>query len=182
MSAGGGGPIDGFTLTNGSLEVTAIAYGAILTSIRTPDRDGHLVDVALGFDTLDDYLTRNRYFGAVVGRYGNRIAHGRFLLDGRTVQLDANKGAHHLHGGHRGFDKVTWAAERIVRDGDMALAFSYVSADGEEGYPGMLRTSVVYTLTARDQLVIDYAATTDRATISGRLSRSARASTAITRS
>jgi aldose 1-epimerase len=157
--------IDSCTLTNGAVEVTAIAYGAILTSIRTPDRDGRLADIALGFDTLDDYLTRNRYFGAVVGRYGNRIAHGRFTLDGRLIQLAANKGGHHLHGGAMGFDKRRWSGERIVRDGNAGVAFSYVSADGEEGYPGTLRASVTYTLTRRNELVVDYTATTDRATI-----------------
>jgi aldose 1-epimerase len=131
-------------------------------SIRTPDRDGRVADIALGFDTIDDYRLRNRYFGAVVGRYANRIARGRFTLDGREIQLDANKGGHHLHGGVRGFDKVVWHGERLAND---RVLFSYTSPDGEEGYPGTLAATVAYTLTRHDQLVVEYAATTDRPTI-----------------
>jgi aldose 1-epimerase len=155
-------PVDLFTLTTGTIEVVAITYGAIVKSIRTPDRDGRVADIALGFDTIEDYRLRNRYFGAVVGRYGNRIARGRFTLDGRDIQLDANKGGHHLHGGVRGFDKVVWHGERLARD---RVLFSYRSADGEEGYPGTLEATVAYTLTTHNQLVVDYTATTDKPTI-----------------
>jgi aldose 1-epimerase len=155
----------GFTLTNGSLEVVAISYGAILQAIRVPDREGRVADVALGFDELDDYISRNRNFGAVVGRYGNRIARGRFMLDGRPIQLEANKGGHHLHGGVKGFDKVVWTGERVDRDGSAAVVFTYTSADGEEAYPGTLHAKVVYTVTPQSQLIVDYTATTDKTTI-----------------
>jgi len=157
--------VDQFVLANGYVEVVAMTYGAILVSIRTPDRHGRVADVSLGFDTLDDYRTRNRYFGAVVGRYGNRIAGGRLTLDGRVVQLAANKGGHHLHGGVKGFDKVVWTGERIDRDGDVGVALRYKSTDGEESYPGTLHASVTYTLTPRNELVIEYAAVSDAPTI-----------------
>jgi aldose 1-epimerase len=160
-----GRSIDGYTLTNGSMEVVAIPYGAILASIRTPDRSGRLADIVLGFDTLDGYLTRNRYFGAVVGRFANRIARGRFSLDGQAVQLATNKGGHHLHGGVRGFDKVIWSGERVDRGGAVGVVFTYTSPDGEEGYPGTLRATVAYTLTSDNALAIDYTAATDKTTI-----------------
>ena len=154
-----------FTLTNpNGTEVRAISYGAILVSIRTRDRAGRLGDVTLGFDDLEGYLTRSRYFGAVVGRYGNRIANGRFTIDGRTFRLATNNGANHLHGGDKGFDKVVWRAEPFERGGDVGVAFTYVSRDGEEGYPGTLRATVTYTLTPRDELAVEYSATTDKAT------------------
>jgi aldose 1-epimerase len=154
-----------FTLRNArGLEVRAIAYGAILVSIRTPDRHGRLEDIALGFDDLESYLARSRYFGAVVGRYGNRIANGRFTLDGKAVELAANNGPNHLHGGSKGFDKVIWLARPFARDGNTAVAFSYTSRDGEEGYPGTLAASVSYMLTERNELVVDYEATTSKAT------------------
>jgi aldose 1-epimerase len=152
-----------FTLTNvRGLEVRAIAYGAILVSIRVPDRAGRFDDVVLGFDDLEGYLTRSRYFGAVVGRYGNRIANGRFTLDGRTYQLATNNGQNHLHGGVKGFDKVLWRAQPFARDGHSAVVFSYTSADGEESYPGTLNASVTYTVTERNELVVEYEATTDK--------------------
>ena len=154
-----------FTLSNArGLEVRAIAYGAILVSIRAPDRRGQLDDVVLGCDDLEGYLTRSRYFGAVVGRYGNRIANGRFTLDGRTFQLATNNGRNHLHGGIKGFDKVVWHAQPHARDGHTAVAFSYTSPDGEEAYPGTLQARVSYTLTERSELVIEYEATTDKPT------------------
>jgi aldose 1-epimerase len=154
-----------FTLSNArGLEVRAIAYGAILVSIRAPDRRGRLDDVVLGCDDLDGYLTRSRYFGAVVGRYGNRIANGRFTLDGRTFQLATNNGRNHLHGGIKGFDKVVWRAQPYARDGHTAVAFSYTSPDGEEAYPGTLTARVSYTLTERNELVVEYEATTDKPT------------------
>jgi aldose 1-epimerase len=155
-----------FTLNNArGLEVRAIAYGAIILSVRAPDRRGRLDDVVLGCDDLEGYLTRSRYFGAVVGRYGNRIAHGRFTLDGRTFQLATNNGPNHLHGGVKGFDKVVWLAQPHALDGHTAVAFSYTSPDGEEAYPGTLNARVSYALTERNELVVEYEATTDKPTL-----------------
>ena len=160
-----GAAVELFTLTNANgTEVRAISYGAILVSISTRDRTGRLGDITLGFDDLDGYLTRSRYFGAVVGRYGNRIAKGRFTIDGREFRLATNNGDNHLHGGDKGFDKVVWRAEPFERGGDVGVAFTYVSRDGEEGYPGTLRATVTYTLTPRDELAVEYSATTDKAT------------------
>ena len=154
-----------FTLTNANgTEVRAISYGAIIVSIRTRDRGGRLGDITLGFDDLEGYLTRSRYFGAVVGRYGNRIANGRFTIDGRTYRLATNNGANHLHGGDKGFDKVIWRAAPFERGGDVGVVFTYTSRDGEEGYPGTLEATVTYTLTPRDELVVEYGASTDKAT------------------
>jgi aldose 1-epimerase len=162
---GDGAVVDLFTLTNArGMEVRAMSYGAIITSIRVPDRRGALDDVVLGFDALDGYLGSRRYFGAVVGRYGNRIAKGQFTLDGRTYQLATNNGPNHLHGGVKGFDKATWHGETIERDGNVAVAFTHTSPDGDEGYPGTLTVRVTYTLTPANELVIDYDATTDKAT------------------
>jgi aldose 1-epimerase len=160
-----GHPVELFTLTSPTgIEIRTTSYGAILVSISTPDRSGRIADIALGFDSLDGYLTRSRYFGAVVGRYGNRIAGGRFMLDGRTIQLATNSGANHIHGGVKGFDKVLWHGEPFARVGAMGVTFSYASPDGEEGYPGTLRTTVTYTL-AQNELVADFTATTDKTTI-----------------
>jgi aldose 1-epimerase len=161
----GGGPVEVYTLGNrNGVEVRAMTYGATIISVRTPDRTGRIDDVALGFDSLEDYLTRARYYGAIVGRYGNRIAKGRFTLDGSTVQLTTNSGANHLHGGTKGFDKVAWTAEPFERDDSAGVRFTYTSADGEEGYPGTVHAVVSYTLTPRNELVVDYSATTDKAT------------------
>jgi aldose 1-epimerase len=160
-----GAAVNLFTLTNShGIEVRAMGYGATIVSIRTPDRQGRLDDVVLGFDAFDPYLTKARFFGTVVGRYGNRIGRGRFMLDGQPVQLTVNNGANHLHGGNRGFDKVVWRAESFDRDGNAGVVFTYTSPDGEEGYPGTLKATVTYTLTARDELILEYAATTDKAT------------------
>jgi len=157
--------VDLFTMTNAhGLEVRVITYGAAIASIRTPDRRGRFDDIVTGFDSLDLYLTRSRYFGAVVGRYANRIAHARFTLDGHLYELAANNGANHLHGGRRGCDKVAWTATPFDRDGNVGVVLTYVSVDGEEGYPGTLNVSVTYTLTPQDELIVDYAATTDKAT------------------
>jgi len=154
-----------FTLSNArGLEVRAIAYGAILVSVRVPDRRGRLDDVVLGFDDLEGYLARSRYFGAIVGRYGNRIANGRFTIDGHTFQLATNNGKNHLHGGIKGFDKVVWRAQPHARDGHTAVAFSYTSRDGEESYPGTVQARVSYTLTERNELIVEYEATTDKPT------------------
>jgi aldose 1-epimerase len=157
-----GTAVDRFTLTNSrGMEVRAITYGAIITSILVPDRKGAVADVALGFDRLDGYLTAHPYFGALVGRYANRIGNARFTLAGRTYELAANNGPNHLHGGVRGFDKYVWAAEPMA--GASGVTFSRTSPDGEEGYPGTLQVRVSYVLTDAE-LVIEYQATTDKAT------------------
>jgi len=160
-----GTKIDLFTLTNAhGLEVRVITYGAVIVSIKAPDRRGRFDDIVTGFDTLDGYLTRSRYFGAVVGRYGNRIANGHFTLDGKTYELATNNGKNHLHGGIRGFDKVVWKGSPFERDGNTGVVLTYLSHDGEEGYPGTLNVTVTYTLTPRNELIVDYGATTDKAT------------------
>src|SRR5262245_14178430 len=161
-----GRAVEVFTLTNPTgIEVRASSYGATLVSIRTPDRRGTFADITLGFDSLDGYLARSRFFGALVGRYANRIAGGRFVIDGQTFQLAVNSGTNHIHGGLKGFDKVLWQAEPFEHDGIAGVTFRYTSRDGEENYPGALDTTVTYTLTSRNELVIDYAATTDKPTI-----------------
>jgi len=161
-----GRAVEVFTLTNPTgIEVRASSYGATLVSIRTPDRRGTFADITLGFDSLDGYLTRSRFFGALVGRYANRIAGGRFVIDGQTFQLAVNSGTNHIHGGLKGFDKVLWQGEPFEHDGVAGVTFRYTSRDGEENYPGALNTTVTYTLTPRNELVIDYAATTDKPTI-----------------
>ena len=160
-----GKAVELFTLTNAhGVEVRAMTYGATIVSLRTPDRGGHLGDIVLGYPTLAGYLAQSPYFGAIVGRYGNRIAKGRFTLDGKAYQLATNNGPNHLHGGVKGFDKVVWSAEPAETDSSATVTISYVSPAGEEGYPGTLRARVTYTLTDRDELRVDYLATTDQAT------------------
>jgi aldose 1-epimerase len=160
-----GTAVDLYTLANPhGIEIRAITYGAVIVSVRTPDRGGRFADIVLGFDAFDDYLTKSRYFGAVVGRYGNRIAKGRFTLDGRTFQLATNNGVNHLHGGVRGFDKVVWKGEPFERNGEVGVALTYTSRDGEEGYPGTLTAKVTYTLTPNDELMVQYEASADKAT------------------
>ena len=158
--------VDVYTLANAQgIEVRVMTYGAIITVVRTPDRVGHVEDIALGFDNLAGYLGEHPYFGALVGRYANRIAHGRFTLDGTTYHLPVNNGPNSLHGGLRGFDKVLWSAESF-RDGDAAgVTLRYASPDGEEGYPGKLSVRVTYTLNSRDELDVDYEATTNKPTV-----------------
>ena len=157
-----GQAVEIFTLTNASgIELKAIGYGGIITSLRVPDRNGKLDDIVLGFDRLDDYLKDHPFFGAIIGRYGNRIARGQFTLGGRAYKLATNNPPNHLHGGNKGFDKVMWKVEPA---GKNALTFSRVSADGEEGYPGNLRVQVIYTLTDKNELQVDYLATTDKLT------------------
>ena len=158
-----GGAVEQFTLTNRQgVELKAINYGGIITSLRVPDRDGKFADIVLGFDRLEDYLKEHPFFGAIIGRYGNRIAKGQFSLDGQTYKLAVNNGPNHLHGGNKGFDKVLWTAEPAA--GRNAVTFSRPSPDGEEGYPGNLRVQVTYTLTDKNELIVDYRATTDKAT------------------
>jgi aldose 1-epimerase len=158
--------VDQIVMTNrNGVEVSAITYGGIITSIKTPDRTGALGDIVLGFETLDGYLAGHPFFGALVGRYGNRIAKGRFTIDGVDYKLATNNGPNHLHGGIKGFDKVIWKAEYLPpQPGRNAVAFTYTSADGEEGYPGKLDVKVTYTLTDRNELIVDYSARTDMAT------------------
>ena len=151
------------TLSNRSgVEVRAIDYGGIITSITTPDRDGAMADIVLGFSSLDGYLGDHPYFGAIVGRYANRIAHGRFTIDGVEYRLATNNGPHHLHGGRIGFDKKVWDTTPLP--GRNGVVFAYSSADGEEGYPGTLAGTVSYELTERNELVVEYQATSDKPT------------------
>jgi len=160
-----GTQVESFTLTNqNGVEVRAITYGGIITSLRVPDRNGRFADVVLGYDDLAGYLTETPYFGAIVGRYGNRIAYGRFTLDGNSYSLATNNGPNHLHGGIKGFDKVVWAAEPFERADDVGVVFSYTSPDGEEGYPGNLAVQVTYALTNRNELSFEYYAVTDKPT------------------
>jgi len=157
--------IDAFTLTNANgMVVRAITYGGIITSLRVPDRAGQFDDVVLGYDDLAGYVENNPYFGAIIGRYGNRIAGGRFTLDGQTYTLATNDGPNHLHGGITGFDKVVWGAESFQKGDSAGVVFSYASPDGEEGYPGNLDVRVTYTLTNANELVFDYYAVTDKPT------------------
>jgi len=161
----GGKPVEIFTLTNASgMEVKAITYGGIITSWRVPDRAGQMADIVLGYDDPAGYLKNSPFFGAIVGRYGNRIARAQFTLDGRTYKLAANDGPNHLHGGKQGFDKVLWAAEPIKRGEGVGVAFTRTSPDGEEGYPGQLKVRVTYTLTDKGELIVAYEATTDKPT------------------
>ena len=158
-----GKAVERFTLTNANgVVLQAINYGGIITSLRVPDRNGRLDDIVLGFDNLDGYLEDHPFFGAIIGRYGNRIAKGAFTLEGKTYKLATNNGVNHLHGGNKGFDKVLWTAEPVA--GRNAIAFTRTSPDGEEGYPGNLRVRVTYTLTEANELIVDYSATTDKAT------------------
>ena len=157
-----GTEIEAFTLKNtGGIEVRVITYGGIITSLRVPDRAGALADVVLGFDTLDGYLKGHPFFGAIIGRYGNRIARGRFTIDNVPYTLATNHGPNHLHGGERGFDKQVWKAEVLTEN---SIRLSRVSADGEEGYPGTLNVEVIYSLTNYNELIVDYTATTDQPT------------------
>jgi aldose 1-epimerase len=156
-----------YTLRNrAGMTVKVTNYGAIVTSILVPDRDGKLSDVALGYDRVEDYMNAvdKPYFGAVVGRYGNRIAGGQFTLDGETYELAVNNGENHLHGGIIGFDKVVWDANPIVGEGWAGLELTYLAKDKEEGYPGNLQVKVTYKLTNSNELIVTYEATTDKAT------------------
>jgi aldose 1-epimerase len=160
-----GEKIDLYTLTNGNqMTVKITNYGGIVTSILVPGKKGETADVVLGFDSLDGYLGEHPYFGAIVGRYGNRIAKGKFTLDGNAYTLAVNNGNHHLHGGSKGFDKVVWQAEEIKEDNRVGIKLRYLSKDGEEGYPGNLSVTVIYSLTETNELKIDYEAETDKAT------------------
>lgn len=161
-----GEPIDLFTLRNSNgIEASITNYGGRLVTLKVPDRAGLAEDIVLGFDTLDGYLGHNPYFGALVGRFANRIANGQFELGGKTYTLLKNNGSNALHGGAKGFDKVAWQAAPNTANGSAALELRYLSKDGEEGYPGNLDVQVIYTLSDDNVLRIDYAATTDRDTV-----------------
>jgi len=160
-----GEAVDLFTLANSNgMKAKVMTYGAILTELDVPDRDGKLGNVVLGFNDLDSYLKRHPHFGATTGRVANRIAKGKFTLDGKEYTLAVNNGPNSLHGGLKGFDKVVWKAEPKETSDAVAVQFTYLSLDGEENYPGNLTTLVTYTLTNDNELQIDYKATTDKAT------------------
>jgi len=156
-----------YTLTNANrLRARIIDYGAILVSLEVPDRDGKLADITLGFDDLDSYIKRNPLFGAVVGRYANRIENAKFTLDGVEYKLTANAGKNHIHGGRKKrFDKVMWKGRQFQSDKEVGVRFTYLSRDGDEGFPGNLNCIVTYTLTNSNELKISYEATTDKPTI-----------------
>jgi aldose 1-epimerase len=160
-----GEAVDVITLTNArGMEVRAMTYGGIIVSLRVPDRAGRIGDVVLGYDSLAGYVRASPYFGAIIGRYGNRIAHARFSLDGQTYRLPANDGPNTLHGGLKGLDKVVWAAAPFTNDSGAGVVFTHTSPDGDQGFPGDLDVRVTYTLTNNNELAVDYHATTDRPT------------------
>ena len=162
----GGDAAEIFTFTNKhGLEVRLTNYGGSIVSLVAPDREGRPGDVVLGYDSLDGYLRDTAYLGAIAGRCAGRIAHAQFTIDGTTYRVVANEGRHHLHGGHRGFDKVVWGAAPFSTVETRGVALSYVSPDGEEGYPGTLHARVTYTLTDQDELIVESLATTDKATV-----------------
>ncbi len=155
-----------YTLTNTQgVEARITNYGGIVVSLKVPDRQGNMADVVLGYDSLASYQADSPYFGALVGRYGNRIANGKFTLDGKTYTLAQNNGKNQLHGGLQGFDKRVWNATDISKDSTVGLKLTYVSEDMEEGYPGKLSVEVTYTLRNDNALAIDYKATTDKKTV-----------------
>jgi aldose 1-epimerase len=162
----GGGYADLFTLTNDHGVVVKLTnYGGIVTSLQTPDRNGQPGDIVLGYDKLEEYVAHNPFFGCLVGRFGNRIAGAKFTLNGKTYALAQNNGQNHLHGGLVGFDKVLWAAEPFTTPDSVGVKLSYTSVDGEEGYPGTLAVTVIYSLNNDNEFRLDYGATTDQATI-----------------
>src|ERR1051325_8984924 len=161
-----GREVDCYTLSNANgISAHILTYGGTLLSLHVPDRHGITADVVLGFDTLAPYLAEHPYFGALIGRYANRIAHGRFHLNDRTYQLACNNGINHLHGGISGFGRRLWQAESEVSGSDAWLKLSLDSADNDEGYPGNLRIHVTYTLTVDNTLRLDYEAATDAPTV-----------------
>ena len=152
-----------YTLANGhGLEARIITYGGAVVSLKTPDKTGAMGDIVQGFDSMDGYLSPEPYFGALIGRYGNRIGHAKFTLDGKEYTLPKNDNGNTLHGGERGFDKRVWTARELPGG---VLALTYLSKDGEEGFPGNLQATVTYQLTDKDELRIEYTATTDKDTV-----------------
>lgn len=161
-----GTSVDLYTLTNDNgMVVKIMNYGGTVTSLIVPDRNGKMGDVVLGYDNLDGYLKNNPYFGSIIGRYANRIAKGRFILNGIEYKLAQNNGENHLHGGIKGFDKVVWKAKEVKTGNGVGVELSYLSKDGEEGYPGNLSVTVTYILTNNNELKINYLATTDKDTV-----------------
>ncbi|MGP4013142.1 aldose epimerase family protein [Streptomyces sp. 4N124] len=160
-----GTKVHSWSLENGGTRLKVLSYGGIVQSLEIPDRRGRYTNVSLGFDNIEDYVANSPYFGALIGRYGNRIAKGKFTLDGKNYQLSVNDGENSLHGGTKGFDKVVWNVEPFTKGSDVGLYLYYTSVDGEMGYPGTLKTKVTYTLTRRGDWRIDYEATTDKATV-----------------
>jgi aldose 1-epimerase len=160
-----GTPVELYTVTNAKgLVMKVMTYGAVMTELRVPDRNGNISDITLGFDNLEQYTGVHPYFGSTIGRVANRIAKGKFTLDGKDYTLAVNDGPNALHGGIKGFNRVVWKAEPIEGRKEGSVKFSYVSKDGEEGYPGNVSVSVTYTLTDKNELKIEYTATTDKAT------------------
>jgi len=161
-----GKEIDIYTLTNEKgAQAKIINFGARVVSLTMPDRNGNFADIVTGYDSLKGYVNDNSYFGAIVGRYGNRIGKAKFSLDGKEYQLTVNDGVNHLHGGKIGFFKAVWNAEPVESEAGPALKLSLVSPDGDEGYPGTVNVSVTYTLTNDNELKLDYEGTTDKPTI-----------------
>ncbi len=155
-----------FILTNSQgAHIKVLTYGAILSQVYMPDRNNKMTDVVLGYDSLEKYLVKNAQFGTIVGRYGNRIARGKFTLDGVEYNLPVNNGPNHLHGGPQGFDKKVWDAQTVSGDGYVGVKLHYLSQDGEEGYPGDLDVYVTYSLNDSNEVKIEYAATTDKPTV-----------------
>ncbi len=160
-----GKAVDLYTLTNANgMQVKITNYGGAITSVIVPDKDGKMADVCLGFDNLEDYVAKSPYFGCIVGRFGNRIAKGKFELNGETYTLATNNDPNHLHGGVVGFDKVVWDGETFKAEDKVGVKLSYLSKDGEEGYPGNLNVTLTYSVTNDNEIVMDYEATTDKAT------------------
>ena len=157
---GDGTRVEIYTLSNGKIEAAIATYGGIVVSLRVPDRNANMDDVVLGYDSLSQYVSNNPYFGAIVGRYANRIAHGSFVLEGKTYSVSKNDGDNSLHGGTRGFDKVVWKA-KTIKDG---IELTYVSRDGEEGYPGTVIANARFTLND-NELRVEYSATADKPTV-----------------
>lgn len=161
-----GTPVQLFVLRNaGGMEIAVTNYGATLTSVKAPDARGNVADVVLGFDTLDGYLGKHPFMGSTVGRYANRIAKGRFTLNGKEYKLAVNNGPNSLHGGIEGFDKKIWVAQEVPTQHGPGMRFTYVSPDGEEGYPGTLTANVTYSLSPANEVQIDYQASTDADTV-----------------
>lgn len=161
-----GKPVEAITLTNGrGMQVRVLAWGALIQQLSVPDRRGHVDDVVLGYDTLAPYLAKNPYFGASIGRYANRIGAGHFTLDGKAYQLSINDGAQSLHGGKTGFDHHLWTIESVKSGPEASVTLSYISPDGEEGYPGTLTVHLTYRLNEKNELAVDFSATTDKPTI-----------------
>jgi aldose 1-epimerase len=163
---GDGQTVEKYTMQNSNgMSIDVITYGGIITSWTAPDKNGQYKNVVLGYDNLAQYIESTPYFGAIIGRYGNRIAKGKFSIDGTEYSLETNDGPNHLHGGLKGFDKVVWTANEEKSDNNASLKLTYVSKDGEGGYPGTLTSTVIYTLTNDNTLEVSYEATTDKKTI-----------------